>query len=480
MKRFISLIFIFFIFSMHGSLLHNNNRSITIAIFAKRNSNLLPLFLNCIENQTWPKDKTHIYIQLNENKSACNLLQEWVACIAHKYLSVQIVTHHEGLEKHAEDSYSFFSIFGKQHEAACAWALSNDSHYFECDTDFFIIPSTLYDLYDLQLPIVGPLLLSNNSYSNFHAAIDERGYYKDSNVYLPLLNQELKGIFQVPVINGCYLIHHNYLPYIKYWDESGRYNYVIFSENARNKNIAQYLDNRLIYGRISFCKDLQILFKEAWIDELIRNRSVCKLVNETLSVLNSADTTSCEYIFTRNFQKRYGIDIGSSKEATVNYRRFLENFLKTHNIQSVIDLGCGDWEFSKLIDWSGIDYIGVDVIQPLIEQNKIFEKDNIHFMYADALTQDLPKADLLLCKDVLQHLTNDDIKQLLQKFTQYKYCLITNGLNTFTLSSDNQDISRGDYRPLDLIKSPFNIRAKKVLTYNNGQFLMQTLLLQND
>lgn len=36
------------------------------------------------------------------------------------------------------------------------------------------------------------------------------------------------------------------------------------------------------------------------------------------------------------------------------YMKFLQNFLKDKDIKSVVDLGSGDWHFSRYIDWSGI------------------------------------------------------------------------------------------------------------------------------
>jgi SAM-dependent methyltransferase len=172
---------------------------------------------------------------------------------------------------------------------------------------------------------------------------------------------------------------------------------------------------------------------------------------------------------------------GSSCETTNEYRDFIQKFLKEYGITSVLDLGCGDWEFSKFINWNGIDYLGLDAVPRVIKKNKErYEYDTIHFECADALLCDLPSAELLLCKDVLQHLTNEDILVISAQFKKYKYCLITNGVDYDTLSSDNADIQRGDYRPLDLTKPPFNISCIKIFSYRSGGFMMQTVLIENN
>ena len=166
---------------------------------------------------------------------------------------------------------------------------------------------------------------------------------------------------------------------------------------------------------------------------------------------------------------------GSMVRTTVVYRAFLEQFMKDNHIHSVVDAGCGDWEFSQVIDWSGIDYKGYDIVGSLVEQDtRKFGKPNIHFFTADIVEADLPPADLLITKDVLQHLPNADIEKFLTKqLPKYKHVLLTDGASEATLSSTNPNIEIGDYRPLDLSLPPFNIRGLKILTYWDGMYMHQ-------
>ncbi len=161
---------------------------------------------------------------------------------------------------------------------------------------------------------------------------------------------------------------------------------------------------------------------------------------------------------------------GSMVRTTIVYRAFLERFIKDNEIHSVVDAGCGDWEFSKVIDWTGIDYKGYDIVDSVIEQDKrTFAKPNIQFFKADIIEADLPPADLLIVKDVLQHLPNADVQRFLVKqLPKYKHVLLTNGTGTGTLSSPNPDIHIGEYRGLDLSRAPFGVPGLKVLTYWEG------------
>jgi hypothetical protein len=106
-----------------------------------------------------------------------------------------------------------------------------------------------------NLPVVAPLLHSvdsNSMYSNFHSSIDINGYFENDDMYSSLLYQKYKGLIQVPVVHCTYFIKKEVLPNVVYDDNSGRYEYVIFSDSLRKAGISQYLDTREIYGKISF------------------------------------------------------------------------------------------------------------------------------------------------------------------------------------------------------------------------------------
>ncbi|OGN65176.1 MAG: hypothetical protein A3E80_01300 [Chlamydiae bacterium RIFCSPHIGHO2_12_FULL_49_9] len=171
---------------------------------------------------------------------------------------------------------------------------------------------------------------------------------------------------------------------------------------------------------------------------------------------------------------------GSLLENVQPYMRYLEKFMRENEIRSVVDAGCGDWEFSKYIDWEGIDYLGLDVVLFVIEKNqKRYGKSHIRFAHANFLTADLPKADLFICKHVFQHLTNRDILAFLPKLSKFKYCLITNEVDPRTFSSDNPDIDVGGGHKIDLSRSPFFIQGTKILNFYIGSSLHQVFLIKN-
>lgn len=169
---------------------------------------------------------------------------------------------------------------------------------------------------------------------------------------------------------------------------------------------------------------------------------------------------------------------GSTLPATLLYRTFLQQFLKDNAIHSVVDAGCGDWEFSQAINWTGIDYRGFDIVEAVVAQNtKKYAKPNIHFFAANIIDQDLPAADLLISKHVLQHLPNRDVAKFLTKLSKYKHVLLINGVSRDTMSGSNADIAAGEYRELDVTRPPFNVPGVKVLTYWDGFHMQQVIYI---
>jgi len=171
---------------------------------------------------------------------------------------------------------------------------------------------------------------------------------------------------------------------------------------------------------------------------------------------------------------------GSDPSRTVDYRAALQHFMRTHEVESVVDLGCGDWASSQLIDWSGIDYLGLDVVPGIIEANRRkFGASGIRFETIDAANDPLPAADLLLVKEVLQHLPSADVMAILGKLPGFRWAILTNDIEHATrrkgwrfwswspFRHSNTDAAAGGYRLLALREAPFNLRAEVLVNYTN-------------
>jgi len=186
---------------------------------------------------------------------------------------------------------------------------------------------------------------------------------------------------------------------------------------------------------------------------------------------------------------------GSDAARAEPYRAIVEQFLRAHDIRRVLDVGCGDWSTSGLIDWTGIDYVGVDVVGDVVEMNRRrHAAPNVSFLRLDAVDDELPDADLVLVKEVLQHLPNDDVVHVLAKLARYRYAIVVNDIahrwRRKWVGADrwhprpptNTDIEAGGYRLLDLRTAPFSVAATRLGTYKNrfqgGRWLKEVLLLE--
>lgn len=162
------------------------------------------------------------------------------------------------------------------------------------------------------------------------------------------------------------------------------------------------------------------------------------------------------------------------------YIKILENFIVSHDIQSIVDAGCGDWEFSRYVNWHNASYIGYDVVKSVIDKNNArYANDSITFRYGNLVEDELPAADLLLCKHVLQHLPNGDIVKFLEQVHKYKYCIFVNEVLPQTLSSDGADIAIGGGHKIDLGKPPFNLKAIQKINYKIGNAVHQIFIVDN-
>jgi hypothetical protein len=249
---------------------------VTIAILVKDKAHTLPEYLACIEKQTWPKDKTNIYIRTNNNTdNSVEILKAWVERVKDQYLEVHFDCSDvpEQVQQYKQHEWNSirFKVLGKIRQDSVQWAAERDTHYFVADCDNFIKPHTIQAMLDTQLPVVAPFLTRDfdTAYSNYHSHIDGNGYFDGNPMYYQIFYQEVKGLIAVAVVHCTYLIRSEYLKAVCYDDESYRYEYVIFSDCLRKAGVQQYLDNREIYGRITMAEDRQTFVEGPWYQEVV-------------------------------------------------------------------------------------------------------------------------------------------------------------------------------------------------------------------
>lgn len=173
---------------------------------------------------------------------------------------------------------------------------------------------------------------------------------------------------------------------------------------------------------------------------------------------------------------------GSGSAQTQKLKTKLPPLLEALQVNTLLDLPCGDLSWIREINLPVSNYIGADIVPDLVEQNRAkfsgASNTNRQFLVLDLTGDPLPDADLILCRDCLVHLSFTDIDKVLRnlKESSIKWLLAT----TFTDCEQNEDIATGDWRVLNLELPPFNFSPPNTLideecTEGGGQFTDKSL-----
>lgn len=143
------------------------------------------------------------------------------------------------------------------------------------------------------------------------------------------------------------------------------------------------------------------------------------------------------------------------------YAAYVQHIIYDFAVRTIIDLGCGDWRFSKYLDLGKCDYLGVDIVPSVIAVNTAaYGNAHLRFEATDITAFSVPPCDLLLCKDVMQHLSNANVQAILARSTVAGLAVFTNGYH-----SVNEDCTNGSARPLDITAPPFAFPATPRLAF---------------
>jgi SAM-dependent methyltransferase len=126
-------------------------------------------------------------------------------------------------------------------------------------------------------------------------------------------------------------------------------------------------------------------------------------------------------------QEPYCSGTGSGGAAADEYCRLVGEFIREHGIQSVADLGCGDFRIGRrIVADTGVRYTGVDVVPELVSYyQRHFSSEQVRFECVNIASDPLPDAQLCLLRQVLQHLSNAEIRCVLANVRKYSNVLIS-------------------------------------------------------
>ncbi|MDD7914699.1 class I SAM-dependent methyltransferase [Polaribacter ponticola] len=167
-----------------------------------------------------------------------------------------------------------------------------------------------------------------------------------------------------------------------------------------------------------------------------------------------------------NSSKFYSGNGSHQPEIVAPYINAITFFLTSFKIPiTVCDLGCGDFNVGNQLVKYTQKYISVDIVSDLINYNNMnFQEENLEFHCLDIAKDKLPKADCVLVRQVLQHLSNAEVIAIVAKLLAFKYVILTEHLPTgdFTPNKDiisGQGIRIKKQSGINLLAAPFNFKV---------------------
>jgi len=176
---------------------------------------------------------------------------------------------------------------------------------------------------------------------------------------------------------------------------------------------------------------------------------------------------------------------GSNPDFALPYVNFIKQIIDKYKVGSVLDFGHGDWEMWRNYRFENVRYTGLDVVE--------FLSNELSIKYGNADRKFItingdsvyPDSDLFICKDVFQHLSSLDIRNIWTKIDKYKLIILCNDINLeisilrrirhflqirkrlqcikarrwplyfSSILANNSEILSGEYRALDLENADF-------------------------
>jgi hypothetical protein len=180
---------------------------------------------------------------------------------------------------------------------------------------------------------------------------------------------------------------------------------------------------------------------------------------------NSFDAAQMREIFTAYYRDRHwggpecesASGYGSTFDATHHLRRELAVLVRELEVKRLLDVPCGDFNWMRHVDLAGIEYIGGDLVEPLVaSNNERFAAANISFRVLDVVCSELPRSDLVVCRDCMIHLPFAAILDALRNIRRSgsKWVLLTHF--GWKGMGPNVDAQVGGWRRLNFELPPFN------------------------
>lgn len=152
------------------------------------------------------------------------------------------------------------------------------------------------------------------------------------------------------------------------------------------------------------------------------------------------------------------------------YVSIVLDLMRELNCKEIIDLGCGDLNIGQHLLNGCESFLACDISEVILQQNReIFSNPKLKFCHIDITKGALPKGDIALVRQVLQHLSNAEINLFIAHLLRekpYRYMLVTEHIPNEDDFIANIDMPTGKGvrvsfgSGVELDKPPFNLNYK--------------------
>jgi SAM-dependent methyltransferase len=158
---------------------------------------------------------------------------------------------------------------------------------------------------------------------------------------------------------------------------------------------------------------------------------------------------------------------GSALAAAAPTLALLDRAIRKYSVDSILDLGCGDWNWMRHAEWyqteARVNYVGWEANQTIVNRlNEQFAKPGVAFELMDINAESLPPAKLIICRDVLFHLPIHLAAALVERIRQARCLFIA---TTFPMAEKNGNIEQylpipgWGFHRINLDIPPFDLKA---------------------
>jgi hypothetical protein len=160
---------------------------------------------------------------------------------------------------------------------------------------------------------------------------------------------------------------------------------------------------------------------------------------------------------------------GALPERSQSVIGFIKERIASGEVRSIADVGCGDLAWVSTVPeiTSGeVTYLGYDVVPSLLAEHRGLGWGE--FRFGDVTAKRFRvHADLVLVKDVLIHLTDEQVERALANLraSQWKWLLTSSSPEE---SNEDRTCNRWHFAPLNLLAAPYHLRPTHHLERPDG------------